>query len=168
VAAGNGGGPAARPPWRGRRAAAGVAALEPDVQARPWPLAIVSLAVMVVLLVPVFAMRLDSKRRRQRPGQHQLAPRVRSARAGVRRRVQRPAAARRRAPGPIARALAALRAAVSATPDVVAVTPPRIAPSGTVAVIQAYPDSAPQAVATTNLVNHLRDDVLPRSSAAPG
>ena len=42
-----------------------------------------------------------------------------------------------------------------------AVTQPRLAPSGTVAVMQAYPDSAPQALATTNLVNHLRDDVLP-------
>jgi RND superfamily putative drug exporter len=30
------------------------------VQARPWPPAIVSLAVMVALLVPVFAIRLDS------------------------------------------------------------------------------------------------------------
>ena len=30
------------------------------VQARPWPLAFVSLAVMVVLLTPVFALRLDT------------------------------------------------------------------------------------------------------------
>ena len=30
------------------------------VQARPWPLAIVSLAVMVALLLPVFALRLDT------------------------------------------------------------------------------------------------------------
>ena len=30
------------------------------VQARPWPLAIVSLALMILLLVPVFTMRLDS------------------------------------------------------------------------------------------------------------
>jgi RND superfamily putative drug exporter len=58
-------------------------------------------------------------------------------------------------------ALAGLRAAVSSSPDVVAVTQPRIAPSGAIAVIQAYPNSAPQAVATTNLVNHLRDVVLP-------
>ena len=50
---------------------------------------------------------------------------------------------------------------MSATPDVVAVTAPRISPSGDVAVLQVYPNSAPQAVATTNLVNHLRHDVLP-------
>ena len=40
-------------------------------------------------------------------------------------------------------------------------TQPRIAPSGSVAVLEVYPGSAPQALATTNLVNHLRRDVLP-------
>ena len=40
-------------------------------------------------------------------------------------------------------------------------TPPRVSPSGNVAVFEAYPSSAPQAVATTNLVNHLRNDVAP-------
>jgi RND superfamily putative drug exporter len=58
-------------------------------------------------------------------------------------------------------ALAALRALVGSTPGVVAVTQPRIAPAGAIAVIDAYPESAPQAVKTTNLVNHLRNVVLP-------
>ena len=40
-------------------------------------------------------------------------------------------------------------------------TTPQVSPSGKVAVFQAYPSSAPQAVATTKLVNHLRNDVLP-------
>ena len=48
------------------------------------------------------------------------------------------------------------------TPGVVAVTNPRMSPSGRVAVMQAYPASAPQAQATTDLVHHLRDDVLPQ------
>jgi hypothetical protein len=67
-------------------------------------------------------------------------------------------------------ALPALRASVSAVPDVVAVTQPRIAPSGRVAVMQVYPASAPQSSASTNLVNRLRDDVLPpleRSARTP-
>jgi RND superfamily putative drug exporter len=54
-----------------------------------------------------------------------------------------------------------VRSAAAATPDVAAVTVPRISRSGKVAVIQAYPRSAPQAEATTNLVHRLRDDVLP-------
>ena len=131
------------------------------MQARPWTLAIVSLAVMIALLTPVFAMRL-TQRRRERPGQHEHTPRLRPSRQRLRSRIQRPAAARRGATGPRpAAALPALRAAVSATPTS---SPSRrlgSAPSGNVAVIQAFPDSAPQAQATTNLVNHLRSDVLP-------
>ncbi|HWC19176.1 MAG TPA: hypothetical protein VG498_19350, partial [Terriglobales bacterium] len=57
--------------------------------------------------------------------------------------------------------LPAVRQAVASTPDVVAVSAPTISPSGKVAVIRAYPGSAPQAQATTDLVNHLRQDVLP-------
>ena len=60
-----------------------------------------------------------------------------------------------------ATALPALRAAVSSTPGVVAVTPPRTSPSGKLAVIEAYPSSAPQAAATTTLVNRLRHEVVP-------
>ena len=56
------------------------------VQARPWPLAIVSLAVMVALLTPVLRAAARHQRRRQRPGQHEHAARLRPARAGLRRR----------------------------------------------------------------------------------
>ncbi len=62
---------------------------------------------------------------------------------------------------PASTALPTLRDAVARTPDVVAVTPPRVSPSGKVAVMEAYPASAPQAAATTNLVNRLRHEVLP-------
>jgi putative drug exporter of the RND superfamily len=48
------------------------------------------------------------------------------------------------------------------------VTPPRLAPSGKVAVMEVYPASAPQADATTNLVNRLRDTVLPTFKHAFG
>jgi RND superfamily putative drug exporter len=58
-------------------------------------------------------------------------------------------------------ALAAIRSAALATPDVGAVTQPRLSPSGQIAVIQVYPDSAPQARATTDLVNTFRHRVLP-------
>jgi RND superfamily putative drug exporter len=55
----------------------------------------------------------------------------------------------------------ALQAAVKGTPNVVAITPPRVSPAGNVAVFEAYPGSAPQAVATTDLVHHLRNSVVP-------
>jgi RND superfamily putative drug exporter len=65
-------------------------------------------------------------------------------------------------------ALSTLRTDVAATPGVVAVTLPRTSPSGNVAVIQAYPSSAPEALATTELVNHLRHTVLPRFEHSSG
>jgi putative drug exporter of the RND superfamily len=139
------------------------------VQARPWPLAIGSLAVMIALLIPMFAMRLDSSDAGNDP-------------AGTSSRQSFDLLAQGFGPGfngPLllvaelpksadAAALPALRAVANGTPGVVAVTQPRIAPSGTVAVIQVYPDSAPQALATTNLVNHLRHDLLPAFARQTG
>ncbi len=58
-------------------------------------------------------------------------------------------------------ALTTLRSAVARTPDVVAVSPPRLNPTGNVAVISAYPRSSPQSSETTSLVKHLRNSVLP-------
>ncbi len=132
------------------------------VQARPWPLAIVSLAVMVLLLAPVFAMRLDSSDAGNDPGSTSSRQAFDLLAKGFGAGFNGPLLlVAELGGGDHAAALPALRAAVVATPGVVAVTQPRISPSGNVAVIQAYPSSAPQAVATTDLVNHLRDVVLP-------
>ena len=49
----------------------------------------------------------------------------------------------------------------SPPPGVAAVTAPQLSPTGTLAVMQVYPRSAPQAAATTDLVNRLRHQVLP-------
>jgi len=67
-----------------------------------------------------------------------------------------------------AAALPRLQAAVKQTPGVVAVLPARTAPSGTVSVLEAYPSSAPQDAATTNLVNRLRHSVLPPIKSQTG
>jgi RND superfamily putative drug exporter len=139
------------------------------VQARPWPLAIASLGVMVALLVPVFAIRLDSSDAGNDPAnvssRHAFDLLAHGFGAGFNGPLQIVAELNGRDQ---TTALASLRAAVSSSPDVVAVTQPRIAPSGTLAVIQAYPNSAPQAVATTNLVNHLRESVLPAFRSRTG
>jgi putative drug exporter of the RND superfamily len=132
------------------------------VQARPWPLAIVSLALMIALLIPVFAMRLDSSDAGNDPAnvssRHAFDLLAKGFGAGFNGPLLLVAELSNRNQ---VKALTALRSAVAATPDVVAVTQPRVAPSGALAVVQVYPDSAPQATATTNLVSHLRDTVLP-------
>ena len=46
--------------------------------------------------------------------------------------------------------------------------PAKINPAGDVATITVYPRSSPQAYATTQLVEHLRDEVLPPVEARTG
>ena len=61
--------------------------------------------------------------------------------------------------------LAALRRAVAGTPGIVSVPPPAPSADGEMATIFAVPRTAPQDAATSDLLNHLRDDVIPRAVA---
>ncbi|MFD6416162.1 MMPL family transporter [Streptomyces sp. NPDC060194] len=58
-------------------------------------------------------------------------------------------------------ALTALTATLRTTDGVAAVTPPTYDADGSTAVLTVVPDSAPQDRATSDLVDHLRDDVIP-------
>jgi RND superfamily putative drug exporter len=132
------------------------------VQSRPWPLAIVSIAVMVAVVLPVFAMRLENSDAGNDPSNLSTRHAFDLLAKGFGPGFNGPLLLVAQLPsGAPTTALTELRAAVGATPDVVAVTQPRIGPSGKLAVIQAYPNSAPQATATTDLVNRLRQNVLP-------
>ncbi|HUA49706.1 MAG TPA: MMPL family transporter [Solirubrobacteraceae bacterium] len=55
--------------------------------------------------------------------------------------------------------------AASHQPGIVATTPPRVNPSGTAAVALLYPSTAPQAARTAELLDHLRDEVVPEGEA---
>jgi RND superfamily putative drug exporter len=61
-----------------------------------------------------------------------------------------------------------LRAAIAASPDVASVAPAKLNPAGDVATVTVYPRSSPQALATTELVEHLRDVAVPPVSASTG
>ncbi len=131
------------------------------VQARPWPLAILSLGVMVALLLPVFALRLESSDAGNDPHGTSTRNAFDMLAQGFGAGFNGPLLVVSEL-GPNGKgSLPAIEAAVKSTPNIGAVTPPRVSPSGRVAVFEAYPGSAPQAVATTNLVNHLRNDVAP-------
>jgi RND superfamily putative drug exporter len=68
-------------------------------------------------------------------------------------------------------ALTRLTADVSAQPDVAKVAPPVLIPAhdgSAVALINVYPDSAPQDAATTNLVYHLRQQTIPAAMSGTG
>ena len=132
------------------------------VQARPWPLAILSLAVMVAMLVPAFALRLDTSDAGNDPANLSSRQAFDLLARGFGPGFNGPLTLVAKLPGRDQTGdLAALRAAAIATHGVAAVTQPRVAPTGGVAVIQVYPASAPQAPATTDLVNRFRQQVLP-------
>jgi len=150
---------------------AGAAATSPDrpswrrwsetVVAHPWPLAISSLAVMIALLAPVIALRLDESDAGNDPSGASSRHAFDLLAQGFGQGFNGPLlVVAQLHGGDRAASLSAVRSAALATADVVAVTQPRISPSGAVAVMKVYPDSAPQALATTELVNRLRN-VLP-------
>jgi RND superfamily putative drug exporter len=131
------------------------------VQARPWPLAVGSLAVMLLFVLPITGMRLQSSDAgHDAPGTstHQAYDML--AR-GFGPGFNGPLAVVAELHGGGAPSLPGLRAAVAGTSDVGAVSPPRVSPSGRIAVLEAYPRSSPESAATTNLVNRLRVRVLP-------
>jgi putative drug exporter of the RND superfamily len=132
------------------------------VQAHPWPLAIASLAVMLICLVPILSLRLDSSDAGNDPPGTNTLTAFNMLSAGFGPGFNGPllVAVELNGANPDT-ALPQIREAVKTTPDVGAVTPPRVSPSGKVAVMEAYPSSAPQAAATTDLVNKLRHQVLP-------
>jgi RND superfamily putative drug exporter len=139
------------------------------VQARPWPLAIASLAVMLILLLPVFGMRLQSSDAGNDPSSMSTRHAFDMLARGFGPGFNGPLVLVTQFHGPAkAHALTALSTEVRARADVVAVTPPRVSPSGDVAVMQVYPGSAPQDAATTNLVNDLRQNVAPKFEAQTG
>jgi putative drug exporter of the RND superfamily len=133
------------------------------VQTRPWPLAIISLGVMVALLLPVFGMRLQSSDAGNDPSSTTTRQAYDMLAQGFGSGFNGPLLVIAELPnhGDTGTALSALHSEVAGTPGVATVTAPQLSSSGNVAVMRAYPTSAPQAAATTDLVNRLRHQVLP-------
>ncbi len=149
------------------------------VQRRPWSIAIVSALVMLLIAAPAIALRLGSSDASNDPASQTThrayellaegfgqgfngpllvvakvpaSPKHVAAENGV-LRTEAPATGK----SPIER----LRASIAATPGVVAVAPAKLNAAGDVATITVYPHSSPQAYATTQLVERLRDQVDP-------
>jgi len=161
----------ARPSRRSRRRAArGEAPRESawrrwslTVQSRPWPLALASLAVMLLLLIPFFSMRLETSDAGNDPSDTSTYKAFNLLSDGFGPGFNGPLLiATQLSDSSQSAQVAQVRDAVARTPGVVAVTAPRVSPSGNVAVMEAYPATAPQAQGTTDLVHKLRDQVLPQ------
>jgi RND superfamily putative drug exporter len=146
------------------------------VERRPRTIALAATITMLLIAAPALALRLGSSDASNDPagqtthkayellargfgegfnGPLQVVARVGSAGGAAAGAAPGAGAASARA------GLAALRDAVAATADVASVSPPRVNPDRTVALISVYPRSSPQAYATTLLVRHLRSSVIP-------
>jgi RND superfamily putative drug exporter len=135
------------------------------VQRRPWPFALAGLIVLVALAAPAFAMRLGS-------GDAGSDPTTKTARraydllaAGFGPGFNGPLLIVAEGTGVGDGELAHLTEALARVDGVAAVTPPQLNPQGDVAVITVFPTTAPQDEATLELMNRLRDDVVPTVTA---
>ncbi len=137
------------------------------VAKRPWRSAIASLAVLIVLAIPVLQLNL---------GQNDISalPKSTTARQaydglteGFGPGYSGPLliASKFKAPADAQGALPGLEKSIGAAPDVAVVSSPTLDKAGTVAVFTVISNSAPWADATVNLVNNLRDNVVPKAMA---
>ncbi len=139
------------------------------VSERPWPWAIASVALLVVLAIPLFSITLgqpdngtnptsDSSRRAYDLISEGFGVGVNGPLVIV---VKLP----RQSSSDNQALLSQLSKDVAATSGVAAVTPASVNSAGTTAVLTAIPATRPQAPATASLVKRLRDDVLPKEHA---
>jgi RND superfamily putative drug exporter len=139
------------------------------VRRRPAVPALVALGLVVVIALPFFSMRLGSSDQGNDPSGTTTRDAYDMLARGFGPGFNGPLqlVTLLRAPGD----LHAFNRAVSAVkdqPDVAGASAPVIVPgSGTtkVALVQIYPDSAPQDAATTSLIGHLRNRTLPQAFA---
>ena len=135
------------------------------IQRFPWPAAIVGLAILVLLSLPLFSIRLGfadassaSTERSSRRAYDLLSegfgpgfngPLLLATEVNSEDDVQ---------------ALESVGQELARTEGIAAVTPPQVNPDGNAAVLTAFPTTSPQDEATTDLVESVRDDVIPSVS----
>jgi RND superfamily putative drug exporter len=133
------------------------------VQRRPWPAAILALVVLLALAAPALGMRLGFPDAGNDPPHTMTRQAYDLQTEGFGPGTNGPIQIAAKIPQtPQAKSQVDTFAnTLRSTPDVAFVTAPRINPAGDAALITVIPKSSPQDQATTDLVNHLRDDIVP-------
>ena len=128
-----------------------------------------ALALLVVIALPVFGLRLGTSDASTDPAAwttHQAyATLARGFGPGFNGPLE--LAARPGSPAGVT-AFGRLLAAAARTPGVTSVTPAVTSPDGRVVLATVYPATGPQAAQTASLVNHLRDTLIPRAGHGTG
>ena len=136
------------------------------VSERPWPWAVASVLVLVVLAIPLFSITLgqpdngtnptsDSSRRAYDLISEGFGPGANGPLAVVVKLPQQSSSDNQSL-------LTTMTHDVAATAGVASVSPATVNQAGTTAVFSVVPTTRPQAPETEDLVNRLRDDVLPK------
>jgi RND superfamily putative drug exporter len=139
------------------------------VSDRPWPWAVLSVAVLVVLAIPLFSITLGQPDNGTRAASDTRRQAYDLISQGFGVGVNGPLTVVVTLPDQSASAnsslLSTMQSDIAKTAGVASVTPAQVNSSGTTAVFNVIPATRPQAAQTTALVSTLRDDVLPREHA---
>jgi RND superfamily putative drug exporter len=139
------------------------------VQKRPWLAAIAATAVLLALAAPALGMRLGFPDAGNDPPDTMTRQAYDLNTEGFGPGSNGPVVIAVDLPGPSARGpIDAFAQRLRSEPDVAFVVPPRINQAGDAALITVIPKSSPQDEATEDLVNHLRDDVVPDELGSAG
>ncbi len=135
------------------------------VASRPWRSAIAALVVLVILALPIFQLELGQNDISALPKETTSRQAYDSLNKGFGPGVNGPLliASEFDSPGEAKRVLPGLEQAVGGAADVEAVSEPTLDEAGTVAVFTVLSRSEPWADATVELVEGLRDTVIPKA-----
>jgi putative drug exporter of the RND superfamily len=131
------------------------------VQRRPRTIAAVSAVIMLAIAAPATALRLGSSDASNDPAGQTTHRAYALLAEGFGQGFNGPLLVVAKVPTTGKTAVEKLRSAIASTQGVVSVAPAKLNPTGEVATITVYPQSSPQALATTELVERLRDKVVP-------
>ncbi|MFO7590830.1 MAG: MMPL family transporter, partial [Acidimicrobiia bacterium] len=132
------------------------------IQARPWPAFLAGFVVLVVLAMPMIGLRLGFSDAGNDPPAQTTRRAYDLLSEGFGPGFNGPLVLAVDAPDGL-ESLTRLTTALSDTPGVAEITPPVPNPTGDAAVIQVIPTSSPQSGRTNDLVDRLRDGVIPHA-----
>ena len=139
------------------------------VQRRPWAFAIASAAILLILAIPFLSIRLGSSDDGNNPTELHTRRAYDLLAEGFGPGFNGPLLIVVEHDGGLAQAdLDQLASAMQSADGVAAVSPPITNEAGDTAIIQVTPSTAPQDAKTTDLVNTLRDDVIPTVPVTEG
>jgi len=133
------------------------------LQRRPWPAAISGLVILVVLALPVLSMRLAFADAGNRPTSDTTRRAYDLLVDGFGPGFNGPMILAVDMPGgqQDTATVDELSQRLQTTRGVAFATPPQTNDAGNAAIVQVFPNSSPQSEETANLVDRLRDDVIP-------